>query len=283
VFAGGTAAAALGAMQIVPDFEYTKPQPDTLLMFVHRRVPDGEIYWVNNRRKRDEHVDVTFRVTGKAPEVWHADTGVIEPASYKTANGRTVVPLRLNENDAVFIVFRKPATAPSRTVPEARHTELAALEGPWDVAFQPNRGAPARVTLDTLASWTENGDAGVKYFSGTAAYRKTLQAPAAWFKAGAQIWLDLGAVANIAEVAVNGTPVDAVWRQPFRVNLTGALKAGPNTLEIKVTNVWVNRLIGDQQPGATKIAFTQQQRYSADSPLLPSGLLGPVRVVSLSK
>ena len=112
---------------------------------------------------------------------------------------------------------------------------------------------------------------------------KAVQAPAAWFKAGAQIWLDLGAVASIAEVAVNGTPVDVVWRPPFRVNLTGALKAGSNTLEIKVTNVWVNRLIGDQQPGATRIAFAAQQRYQADSPLLPSGLLGPVKVVSLSK
>ena len=281
VFAGGTAAAALSAMQVVPDFEYSRPQPDTLLMFVHRRVSGGDIYWVNNRRKRDENVNVTFRVTGKAPEIWHADTGVIEPASYTTTNGRTIVPLRLNEHDAVFIVFRTPATAPSRTVPEARHTELATLEGPWDVAFQPNRGAPARITLDTLASWTENGDAGVKYFSGTATYKKILQAPAAWFKPGALIWLDLGAVANIAEVSVNGTPVDAVWRRPFRVNLTGALQAGSNTLEIKVTNVWVNRLIGDQQPGATRIAFAANQRYQADSPLLPSGLLGPVKVVSL--
>jgi hypothetical protein len=82
---------------------------------------------------------------------------------------------------------------------------------------------------------------------------------------------------------VNGKPVDAVWRQPFRVNLTGALKAGSNTLEIKVTNVWVNRLIGDQQPGATRIAFSANQPYRADSPLLPSGLLGPVKVVSLAR
>jgi len=283
VFAGQTAAAALSAMQVVPDFEYSKPQSDTLLMFVHRKVSDGEIYWVNNRRKRDENVEATFRVTGKAPELWHADTGVIEPASYKTVNGRTVVPLRLNENDAVFVVFRKPASAPSRTLPEVRQMDLTALDGSWDVAFQPNRGAPAKVTLDKLASWTENADAGVKYFSGTATYTKTVQAPAAWFKSGAQLWLDLGSVANIAEVAVNGKPVAAVWRQPFRVNLTGTLKTGSNTLEVKVTNVWVNRLIGDQQPGATKIAYTAQQPYRADSPLLPSGLLGPVKVVSVTK
>ena len=281
VFAGMTAADAVKALKLDPDFEYVKPQPDTLLMFVHRRVSDGEIYWVDNRHDREENVEVSFRVAGKAPELWHADTGVVEPASYRIVNGRTVVPLRLNGDDAVFVVFRKPANAPSRTVPEARQTDLATIDGSWDVAFQPNRGAPAKVTLDTLASWTDNADAGVKYFSGVATYTKTVQAPAAWFTPGAEIWLDLGDVKNVADVAVNGKPVAAAWRKPFRVNLTGALKAGANTLEVRVANVWVNRIIGDQQPGATKI--TTVQSYRADSPLLPSGLLGPVRLVSLSR
>jgi hypothetical protein len=113
-----------------------------------------------------------------------------------------------------------------------------------------------------------------------ATYTKTVQAFAAWFKPGAEIWLDLGDVKDIAEVAVNGKPVAAAWRKPFRVNLTGVLKSGANTLEVKVANVWVNRMIGDQQPGAQKITSTQS--YRADSPLVPSGLLGPVKIVSLA-
>jgi alpha-L-rhamnosidase/F5/8 type C domain len=281
VFAGMTVSDAVKALKIDPDFEYAKPQPDTLLMFVHRRLPDGEIYWVDNRHDRDENVEVTFRVSGKAPELWHADTGVVEPASYQVQNGRTVVPLRLNGDDAVFVVFRKRATTPSLTTATRKETQLATVEGAWTVAFQPDRGAPAQATFDQLASWTDNSDPGVKYFSGMATYTKTVQAPAAWFKATAEIWLDLGAVADIADVAVNGKPVAAVWRKPFRVNLTGVLMAGPNTLEVKVANVWVNRIIGDQQPGATKI--TTVQSYRADSPLLPSGLLGPVKVISLTK
>jgi len=280
VFAGMTIAEAVRALNIQPDFEYVKPQPDTLLMFVHRKVSDGEIYWVNNRHDREENVDATFRVTGKAPELWHADTGVIEPVSYRIVNGRTVVPLRLNGNDAVFVVFRKPATAQSLTVPDKTETQLATVEGSWTVAFQPDRGAPAQVMFDDLASWTENSDPGVKYFSGVAAYSKTIQAPDAWFNSGAEIWLDLGDVKDIAEVAVNGELVAGAWRKPFRVNVTDALKAGANTLEVKVANVWVNRMIGDQQPGATQITSTQS--YQADSPLLPSGLLGPVRLVSRS-
>jgi hypothetical protein len=149
------------------------------------------------------------------------------------------------------------------------------------VAFQPNRGAPAKATLAALASWHENSDAGVKYFSGTGTYSKTVQASADWFKAGGKLWLDLGNVKNIAEVTVNGKPLGILWKAPFRVDVTSAMKPGPNTVEIKVTNLWVNRLIGDQQPDVTKkYTYTAQQFYRADSPLLPSGLIGPVQFVS---
>jgi hypothetical protein len=281
VFAGMTAADAVKALKIDPDFAYSKPQSDTLLMFVHRKLSDGEVYWVDNRHDRDENVDLTFRVTGKAPELWHADTGVIEPASYKVVNGRTVVPLRLIGNDAVFVVFRKRAGAASLTIPEKKETQLGTVDGSWTVAFQPNRGAPAQATFDQLASWTENSDPAVKYFSGVATYTKIVQASPQWFRPGSEIWLDLGDVKDIAEVAVNGKTVAAAWRKPFRVNLTGALKSGANTLEVKVANVWVNRMIGDQQPGAQKITSTQS--YRADSPLVPSGLLGPVKLISLAQ
>jgi hypothetical protein len=154
------------------------------------------------------------------------------------------------------------------------------VQGSWDVAFQPNRGAPARISLDSLSSWSDNSVDGVKYFSGTGTYTKTIQASADWFKTGAKLWLDLGDVKNIAEVSVNGKPLGVLWKTPFRVDVTSALKSGANTLEIKVTNLWVNRLIGDQQPDVTKkYTYTAQQFYRADSPLLPSGLLGPVQFI----
>jgi hypothetical protein len=276
----GSIADVLASLKVAADFEYTKPQADTELAFVHRKLADGDLYWVSQRKDRVENVEATFRVQGKAPEFWHAETGAIEPASYTTANGRTVVPLTLQPNDAVFVVFRKAATAPSRTVAKPVETKLAALEGSWDVAFQPNRGAPAKVTLPALASWHENADSGVKYFSGTGTYTKTIQAPAGWFTAGAQLWLDLGDVKNIAEVTINGKPLGTFWKAPFRVDVTSVLRPGANTLEIKVINLWVNRLIGDQQEGvAKKYTYTAQQFYRADSPLLPSGLIGPVQVV----
>jgi len=283
VYGGGTIGDALAALQASPDFEYTKPQPDTALFFVHRKLADGDIYWVSNTNHRVESLEASFRVQGKAPELWHADTGSTEPAAYRVAGGRTSVPLRLEPNEAVFVVFRQPTAQTSRTVPTPIDTPLSTVSGAWDVAFQPNRGAPEKISLDALDSWSDNSDAGVKYFSGTATYTKTLDAPAAWFHAGTKLSLDLGDVKNLAEVSVNGKPLGILWKAPFRVDVTSALKPGANTLQIKVTNLWVNRLIGDQQPDAAKkYTYTAQQFYRADSPLLPSGLLGPVQVVGIA-
>jgi len=273
-------ARALADLQVPPDFEYAKPQPDTELLFVHRRLADGDVYWVDNINDRAETIEASFRVTGKTPELWHAETGLVDPASYLIANGRTIVPLRLDPWDAVFVVFRKASEAPSRALPEPVETEMTKIAGGWEVVFQPDRGAPAAIKLDGLSSWSDNPDPGVKYFSGTAAYTKTIQAAPEWFKAGMGLWLDLGDVKNLAEVSINGRPLGILWKRPFRVDVSSALKPGANTLEIKVTNLWVNRLIGDEQPGVPKkFTYTAVKFYSADSPLLPSGLLGPVKVV----
>lgn len=282
VYTGRSVAEALAAIQAVPDFEYTKPQNDTNLLFVHRRLTDGDAYWVDNRNNRVEDLTATFRVQGKAPELWYPETGKMVPASYRMNGGRTVVPLTLQPNEAVFVVFRKAATAESRILPRPIETKVATVSGPWQVSFQPNRGAPASLTLERLISWSDSTDSGVKYFSGTASYAKSIQAPAAWFTSGARLWLDLGEVKNLAEVAVNGKPLGIVWKRPFRVDVSEALQAGANQVEIKVTNLWVNRLIGDQQPGAKKYTYTTMPFYRADSPLLPSGLLGPVQIVRLS-
>ena len=280
VFAAGTIGEALRSLKTAADIEYTKPQEDTELAFVHRKLSDGDVYWVSHRNARTEDVEVSFRLEGKAAELWHADSGLVEPASYRIAGGRTVVPLHLEPNDAVFVVFRQNTPQTSRSLPKPVETKISEIEGAWDVSFQPNRGAPPKITLPSLVSWHDNADAGVKYFSGSATYAKTIQAPADWFRAGSSLWMDLGDVKNIAEVTINGKPLGIFWKAPFRVDVTSAMKPGANALEIKVTNLWVNRLIGDQQPDvAQKFTYTAQQFYRADSPLLPSGLLGPVQIV----
>jgi hypothetical protein len=283
VYAGQNAEAALRSMNVAPDFDYTKPESDARLLFVHRKLAEGDLYFVDNRSDREETVDATFRVNGKAPELWHPETGKAEPASYHVTDGRTTVPLHLEPWGTVFVVFRKSTNTTARTLPQVMETQLETVEGPWKVSFQPGRGAPASVTLDKLISWPESTDEGVKYFSGVGTYTKTLQASPDWFKNGAHLWLDLGDVKNLADVTVNGKTLGVVWHAPYRVDVTNALKPGANEVKIEVINAWVNRLIGDEQPGATRYTFADVKPYKADSPLLPSGLLGPVRIYSLSR
>jgi hypothetical protein len=133
-------------------------------------------------------------------------------------------------------------------------------------------------------SWSNNSDLGVKYFSGTATYTTVIQAKPGWFKPGRRLWLDLGDVRDLADVTLNDLPLGVAWKVPYRVDATSALRTGPNKLAINVTNLWVNRLIGDQQPDVIrKYTFTTFKPYTANSPLLPSGLLGPVQILSIGK
>jgi alpha-L-rhamnosidase/Glycosyl hydrolases family 2, sugar binding domain len=280
VYAGQKLGDVFAALHVAPDFETTKPESDSRLLFVHRKLADADLYFVDNRGDQSAKVDATFRVTGKAPELWYAETGKTKPASFKIADGRTTVPLNLEPWGTVFVVFRKPTRETERTVPGATETQVATVNGPWKLDFEQGRGAPASITLDGLASWSDNTDKGVKYFSGTGTYTNTVNAPADWFKKGAHLWIDLGDVKNLADVTVNGKDLGIVWHAPYRVDVTSALKPGSNQVVVKVTNAWVNRLIGDQQPDATtKYTFADVKPYRANSPLLPSGLLGPVAVV----
>ena len=282
VFTGKSIREVLDIMEIQPDVKYTKPHANSKLLYVHRALPDGEVYWINNRNDKAEELEVSFRVAGKFVEIWHPETGKTEQASYSFSGGRTKVPLRLAPNDAVFVVFRGNTAKTARIIPQPVERCLATLDGKWNLNFQKDRGAPAEISIDTLTSWTDYKDAGIKYFSGTGIYTKSINAGIDWFKKGARLWIDLGEVNNLAEVMVNGKSIGVVWKKPFRVEVTEALKAGENHLDIKVTNLWVNRLIGDQQPGIEKkYTYTTWKAYDADSPLLPSGLIGPVRVLSI--
>jgi hypothetical protein len=274
----------MNTLSITPDLTYTKPTSNTRLMFVHRKTSDRDIYWVNSRTDQVEDLELTFRVDGKIPQLWFAESGITEPLSYSIGNGVTKVKLHLEPRDAVFVVFKEKATKPLVEIPTVKVKELATITGSWDLSFQKDRGAPAAIKMDALSSWTTHSDAGVKYFSGTGTYSKTITASAEWFGKGEELWLNLGDVKDMAEVIVNGKSLGLLWKKPFRVNVTSALKSGENKVEIKVTNLWVNRLIGDAQPGVTnKITYTTMPYYQAGSSLLPSGLIGPVNINSVSR
>jgi hypothetical protein len=279
VYAGQNLDEVIAALRLQPDFDYVKNSPDSDVEFAHRKLRNGDAYFVDNRSDHGELIDASFRLTGMQPELWHAETGTTEPTSFKIAEGRTIVPLHLEAWGTVFVVFRRPTREISHVVADPIDTKVATLAGPWNLSFQPGRGAPASITLDELADWSQNADRGVKYFSGVGTYTKTVQAPPEWFKKGSRLWLDLGDVKNLAVVTVNGKDLGQTWHAPYRLDVTSTLQPGANEITIKVINSWVNRMIGDQQPGATKITFADVKPYKASSPLLPSGLIGPVTVI----
>ncbi|MBN2216439.1 MAG: hypothetical protein JW719_03585, partial [Pirellulales bacterium] len=443
VYWGKTLDDVFRSMGVAPDVEISG-RPGRSVPWIHRRIDAADVYFVSNQEDYPRMIDAAFRVDRKMPELWHADTGRIEPAATwkPTGDGRTTVRFRLEPRGSVFVVFRKPASAtdpiaavacngqtlvgpagpstitiekavygilddPSRTIDVTRHVadhvarghrsvrvwstlggdpaegrvktlrvnyqcdgksmtasatdgqnvqfptnaapecpagrveivdgqptlvarkagmfelETAsgkrflcdvadvpaplAIEGPWTLEFPPNWDAPKSVTLDRLVSWPEHDNEGVKHFSGTAVYRKTFNIPANRFGKDKRLSLDLGHIAVIAEVTLNGRDLGVVWKPPYRVDVTGAARPGANDLVVRVTNLWPNRLIGDERkppylkwnpdggpaewpdwladggpvPETGRRSFTTWRHYEKDSPLLESGLLGPVILETL--
>jgi hypothetical protein len=291
--------------------------------YVHRQTDGADIYFVHNAQDRELRAEVLFRIMGRAPELWHADTGEteVEWVHDFTADGRTRMPLVLEPYGSVFVVFRAPETrrivevrqdgqglkarslrvhmdsgAPSVEASEAGNYTLRTasgevfsasvpsvaarqIEGPWTVKFQPGWGAPASVLFERLQSWTESADPGIRYYSGAATYTTQFTLSSEEVQPGRIPWLDLGDVREIAEVRLNGQDAGIAWKKPFSVNIGAAVRSGRNDLEVRVTNLWPNRLIGDQRlPEAQRHTKTNITKFTADSPLMPSGLLGPVTI-----
>lgn len=280
VITGRDPGAALDRAGIGSDFTYAGAN-GTDLLFQHRALPDGEIYFLDNRTQREMRIDARFRVTGKAPDIWHADTGKAEPLSFRTSGNQTIVPLTIAPEESLFVVFRRPASGGGATIAPPVLRTIATATDPWKVAFQTKRGAPAGTVLEKLAPLNKQADPGIRYFSGVVTYESSVVLPRT--VGNGRLWVDLGKLGDVAEVRVNGTPVGTVWQAPYRVDVTAAARPGRNQLEIRVANLWVNRLIGDVQPGATKVTFTAAPTYQPDAPLRPSGLIGPVTILTETK
>jgi hypothetical protein len=275
----------LDSMDVPRDVEYSRPL-DTEIDWIHRRTNDADIYFVVNQTDSPHDIDVRFHISDKEAELWYPDTGEIEPAQYSITDNHTTVKLNLEQRESAFVVFRRNASSPLRSLPAAKSTTLEKISGPWDISFPPNLGAPERTQLVELQSWTENENDGVKYFSGTATYTKTILSPQRWFENQAKLMLDLGMVRDIAELSVNGKTLGILWKPPYRMDVTGTLKPGENEIQIKVTNQWTNRLIGDRSAPADKKvlhAGGAMLFFGRTPPLSESGLIGPVKLISVVK
>lgn len=282
----------LAKMDVHEDFESTGE-----IRYAHRTMKGYEIYFVSNRKDSPVTVNCKFRMTGH-PELWNPMTGEIRPLAEYTVTGvHTTIPLLFDANEGYFIVFRdntfQREIQTKKNFPDSRR--VASLTAPWSVSFDPAWGGPEQVTFEKLTDWTQHPDSGIRYYSGTAIYRQTFDRPADNSK---QQFLDLGKVKNLARVRLNGQDLGVVWTAPWRVEITKALKLKDNQLEIEVVNLWPNRLIGDEQlpddgirngewpewlkdggPRTSgRYTFTTYKHFTKESPLLESGLLGPVTI-----
>jgi hypothetical protein len=346
------------SFQVLDDKQFGPTQYEgSGIEFIHRQAGETDFYFVSNQHDQSKMVEATFRVGSRLPELWNPENGRIEVASEFRASSddRTIVTLRLDPWESVFVVFRQPIKdetgivtvkengAPARVTLRREKNQFflhsreageftvefgngdsrvinipvvpepIALTGPWRTSFPSGWEAPEHINLPGLISWSESSYPGVKYFSGTATYQTQIDVPSEILSMQYKNFLDLGDVQVIAEVFINGESQGVLWKEPYMTDITNSLMPGENELIIRVANLWVNRLIGDQQypddcrwtsnTGSTakglglakipewvisnsarstkrKAFVTWQWPHLENKELLPSGLLGPVQIIT---
>ncbi len=292
----GPTARLLNGMGVMEDFETSAP-----IRYTHRTAKDRDIYFVANRTDQSLKADCIFRTAKGSPELWDPLTGRTRRLpEFSVRDGRTKIPLQFASYQSFFIIFAKDAPGTSsgkNNFPEKK--ELSTLKGPWAVSFDPKWGGPENVVFDQLTDWITRPEKGIRYYSGIAIYRKNFNFPVpVTADKNKRFYLDLGEVKNIARVRLNGHDLGVVWTAPWKVDITRIVKQQGNLLEIDVANLWPNRLIGDEQfpddgikngkfpewlmkgekRTAGRYSFSTYHPYKKDSPLLDSGLLGPVTI-----
>jgi hypothetical protein len=271
---------ALDLLKVAPDCKFNIVGQ---ALFIHRKLNDGDMYFVSNQTAQNIDINAAFRVAGKAPELWDATTGSSRNLpDYKQEEGITTVPLKLDAYQSVFIIFRKPTNANTGAHDNFPAQQVVVdVNTPWQVTFDPKRWGPANpVTFDKLIDWTLRPEDEIKYYSGSAVYHNSFNI--AQIEKGKHLLLDLGLVKAMAKVKVNGIAVGGVWTAPYQLDVTGALKPGNNTVDIEVVNTWVNRLIGDSKlPVNERHTWTIINPYKPESQLEASGLAGPVTIKSV--
>lgn len=268
----------MSMLGIAPDFAYESAhgRSDSRVLFIHRTLSAGDVYFLTNRKQRSEKIEARFRLTGRRPELWRADSGVREPLKWRTEGGFTIAVLEFRGMESFFVVFRGTTTTRFEDLRQVTEVNLVDIDGEWRLRFESAPGAPEGTISTTLMSWTESTRPDVRYFSGIGTYSKTFFLDGEVLKERGRLVLDLGGVHELAEVILNDQKIGIVWNCPYELEVTAALRAGMNSLVVRVANLWVNRLIGDKQPGIAPVARATTTTYSADAPLRPSGLIGPV-------
>lgn len=313
----------LGKENISPDFSIAQRED---IPYIHRIFNNKDIYFFFNPDSVARHFDVSFRVKGKIPELWNPMTGeIIKTAQFKGYGAKTKVRINMEAQESMFVVFRESSKGVPNVYDEEKlkngdyfltdknslfiktksKTSVLNIEGPWEVEFLKKDGYKSKHIFNQLTDWKDNSNENIKYYSGTAIYRTNFNFKKDLSDTENQYILNLGDVKIVSEVILNGKNIGVDWIKPFEFNITNALVQGENKLEIKITNQWSNKLIGDERfsksykekcqgtpimdwysknepmPKGKRTTFCTVSFYKSTDALMPSGLLGPVKIFSL--
>ncbi|MDP2337008.1 MAG: glycosyl hydrolase [Bacteroidota bacterium] len=302
------------------DFSAVNTEGGLQIKSIHRKMGSTNIYFVANLSHNIGSATCSFNISGMQPELWDPVTGTTRNLTkFEWINDKTSIPLKFDDAQSYFVVFRNKAFKPD---PDGKSNfpsmkEVLTIKGPWQVTFDPVWGGPAKpVTFTSLDDWTNYSEPGIKYYSGTATYKTSFDVPSKQIADKQSVfYLDLGVVKHVARVVFNNKDLGVVWTAPWNVKLPAMLlKEKGNQIEVQITNVWANRLIGDEQepadcewlPGYTyfkagsflkefpdwflkkeqrpskgRYCFTTWNYFTKDSPLISSGLIGPVTIESI--
>jgi hypothetical protein len=254
------------------------------IAYTHRQDGQTDIYFISNQSEQKREIFVSLRTAGKIPELWNPVDGTIRQAgNWEIKEGRTCLPLHPDAGESVFIVLKEPT---GRTIENSgknwdNYQEVLSLDSSWEVRFDTEaRGPRQAVAFEKLTEWNLHPDARIRYYSGTAVYSKTFN----WNEENAgKIFIELENVYNIATIKINNADCGTVWTKPYRLDISGALKQGNNTIEIAVSNTWANRIMGDEdfkvEPDENKKIWTNARYRLPEKQPVSSGLTGKISIV----
>ncbi len=300
----------MNELNIPADFTYNSTENNPEIWFIHRQMADCDVYFLSNQEDKSIDIEARFRQpAGRRISLWDPANGKKYAPIFYGSEGKDRIKsnLHLDPFGSVFVVFSDKVI---KVEPSIQAQEEIPVGGTWTLQFPKEGGAPQEpLQLDKLIDWTTHPDFNIRHFSGTATYTTKLPVNKKDLKKGMHVLLHLGEVKEMAQVLINGQEAEMLWKPPFRTDITHLLNEGENTLEIKVTNLWPNRMIGDEyfpeevdwkivgnvslpkelpqwmvngepRPASQRVTWTTRGRiYQKDDPLLPSGLLGPVKLI----
>jgi len=282
---GASLLRVLGKLGVSPDFSVDGKQAKPL--FIHRTLGDSEVYFLSNQTDEVRFCKATFRVAGKdfVPQLWNPLTGEITflPEFERNSNGTITVPLELQPTGSAFVVFRelgnnKPDVVRNISV----ITEIDTISGPWHLTFEADRRGPAgEIVMERLMPLNQSDNDSIKYYSGKTVYKSefTLGDPVP-----EDLYIDLGDVMVMGRVKINGEYAGGVWTAPRRLGITHLVRPGKNSVEVETVNNWKNRMIYDDSLAPEqRLTWSNQNNFHFGDELQPSGLIGPVRLITLSQ